>query len=112
MQSGSNPSFTGTASASTSTAALRTRPVLPLAVLPEPFRAVFPYPNFNRVQSMCFDAAFHTDENMVVAAPTGKRDSLAESNYPTSLFASLGWADLLCACLQCCANSLCLFRQR
>ena len=83
MQGDSNPSFTGTASASTSTATLRTRPVLPLAVLPEPFRAVFPYPNFNRVQSMCFDAAFHTDENMVVAAPTGQRASLAALLCPT-----------------------------
>lgn len=72
MQSSNYASSTGAAAASSSTGAPPSRPVLPLAVLPEPFRAVFPYPNFNRVQSMCFDAAYHTDENMVVAAPTGE----------------------------------------
>lgn len=41
--------------------------------LPERFRCVFPYPRFNRVQTTCFHAAFNTDKNVIVSAPTGQR---------------------------------------
>jgi hypothetical protein len=40
-------------------------------VLPVRFRAIFPYPSFNRVQTKCFHPAYFGDENIVVAAPTG-----------------------------------------
>lgn len=43
----------------------------PIDVLPVPFRKLFPYNSFNRVQTRCFHPAYYGDENMVVAAPTG-----------------------------------------
>ncbi|XP_050384222.1 DExH-box ATP-dependent RNA helicase DExH17 isoform X1 [Argentina anserina] len=39
--------------------------------LPAPFRACFNFRYFNSLQSECFPACFHSDENMVVSAPTG-----------------------------------------
>ncbi|KAK4097990.1 P-loop containing nucleoside triphosphate hydrolase protein [Parathielavia hyrcaniae] len=39
--------------------------------LPDKFRAIFPYELFNAVQSKCFDVVFRTNDNVVVAAPTG-----------------------------------------
>ncbi|KAI9350317.1 putative DEAD/DEAH box DNA helicase [Obelidium mucronatum] len=34
-------------------------------------KSVFPFKTFNRMQSLCFDTAYHTDSNLVVSAPTG-----------------------------------------
>ncbi|KAK4034829.1 hypothetical protein C8A01DRAFT_18428, partial [Parachaetomium inaequale] len=39
--------------------------------LPDKFRAIFPYELFNAVQSKCFDVVYRTNDNVVVAAPTG-----------------------------------------
>ncbi|AEO55687.1 hypothetical protein MYCTH_2116402 [Thermothelomyces thermophilus ATCC 42464] len=39
--------------------------------LPDKFRAIFPYELFNAVQSKCFDTVYRTNDNLVVAAPTG-----------------------------------------
>jgi len=39
--------------------------------VPEQYRFVFPYPNFNEMQSICFPIAMHSDSNMVISAPTG-----------------------------------------
>ncbi|KAK4187755.1 putative ATP-dependent DNA helicase, partial [Podospora australis] len=39
--------------------------------LPDSFRAVFPYELLNAVQSKCFEVVYHTNDNVVVAAPTG-----------------------------------------
>ncbi|KAL2158830.1 hypothetical protein VTH06DRAFT_4022 [Thermothelomyces fergusii] len=39
--------------------------------LPDRFRAIFPYELFNAVQSKCFDIVYRTNDNLVVAAPTG-----------------------------------------
>ncbi|CAO3632232.1 unnamed protein product [Cunninghamella echinulata] len=39
--------------------------------IPEPYRSIFSYPNFNRMQSEAMDKVFYTDENIVIAAPTG-----------------------------------------
>lgn len=39
--------------------------------LPDRFRAIFPYEFFNAVQSKCFDVVYGTNDNVVVAAPTG-----------------------------------------
>jgi ATP-dependent DNA helicase HFM1/MER3 len=39
--------------------------------LPDRFRSIFPFNPFNAVQSKCFDAVFRSDENFVLAAPTG-----------------------------------------
>ncbi|KAI4924301.1 uncharacterized protein J4E92_007382 [Alternaria infectoria] len=46
------------------------RPV-PVTTLPDRLRTVFPYPTFNAVQSKCFDRVFRTDDNFVLASPTG-----------------------------------------
>ncbi|KAI4621096.1 hypothetical protein J4E83_005459 [Alternaria metachromatica] len=45
--------------------------LVPVTTLPDRLRTVFPYPNFNAVQSKCFDRVFRTDDNFVLASPTG-----------------------------------------
>ncbi|KXX76301.1 ATP-dependent DNA helicase MER3 [Madurella mycetomatis] len=40
-------------------------------VLPDRFRSIFPYGLFNAVQSKCFNIVYGTNDNLVVAAPTG-----------------------------------------
>jgi ATP-dependent DNA helicase HFM1/MER3 len=42
-----------------------------LTALPDRLRTVFPYPTFNAVQSKCFDTVFRSDDNFVLASPTG-----------------------------------------
>ncbi|KAL2264567.1 hypothetical protein VTJ83DRAFT_7077 [Remersonia thermophila] len=39
--------------------------------LPERFRAIFPYELFNAVQSKCFPVIYNSNDNVVIAAPTG-----------------------------------------
>jgi ATP-dependent DNA helicase HFM1/MER3 len=39
--------------------------------LPDKFRAIFPYELFNAVQSKSFQTIYHTNDNVVIAAPTG-----------------------------------------
>ncbi|KAL2173999.1 uncharacterized protein P884DRAFT_316771 [Thermothelomyces heterothallicus CBS 202.75] len=65
-------------SASTQASSPSTTPVvrgIPLVSLrqdlPDKFRAIFPYELFNAVQSKCFDIVYRTNDNLVVAAPTG-----------------------------------------
>jgi ATP-dependent DNA helicase HFM1/MER3 len=45
--------------------------LVPVTTLPDRLRTVFPYPTFNAVQSKCFDTVFRTDDNFVLASPTG-----------------------------------------
>jgi ATP-dependent DNA helicase HFM1/MER3 len=45
--------------------------LIPVTSLPDRLRTVFPYPTFNAVQSKCFDAVFGSDDNFVLASPTG-----------------------------------------
>ncbi|KAF1957066.1 P-loop containing nucleoside triphosphate hydrolase protein [Byssothecium circinans] len=40
-------------------------------VLPDRLRTLFPYPTFNAVQSKCFDHLYKSDDNFVLASPTG-----------------------------------------
>ncbi|KAL7770114.1 hypothetical protein CFE70_000047 [Pyrenophora teres f. teres 0-1] len=42
-----------------------------VTTLPDRLRTVFPYPTFNSVQSKCFEKMFRTDDNFVLASPTG-----------------------------------------
>jgi len=46
-------------------------PLVPVSTLPDRLRTVFPYPTFNAVQSKCFDSVFRSDDNFVLASPTG-----------------------------------------
>lgn len=46
-------------------------PLVAVSILPDRLRTVFPFPTFNAVQSKCFDKVFRTDENFVLASPTG-----------------------------------------
>lgn len=39
--------------------------------LPDRFRAIFPFPLLNAVQSKCFSVVYKTNDNLVVSAPTG-----------------------------------------
>ncbi|KAG1778474.1 hypothetical protein EV702DRAFT_154436 [Suillus placidus] len=43
----------------------------PVSELPDMFRSVFKFGVFNAIQSICFDAVLHSNENMVISAPTG-----------------------------------------
>jgi ATP-dependent DNA helicase HFM1/MER3 len=45
--------------------------IVPATELPDRFRSIFPFPLFNAIQSKCFDTAFRSDDNLVLAAPTG-----------------------------------------
>lgn len=45
--------------------------LVPVSALPDRLRAVFPFPNFNAVQSKCFDQVFKSDNNFVLSSPTG-----------------------------------------
>ncbi|EUC49158.1 hypothetical protein COCMIDRAFT_33419 [Bipolaris oryzae ATCC 44560] len=45
--------------------------LVPITTLPDRLRAIFPYPTFNAVQSKCFDTVFRSDNNFVLASPTG-----------------------------------------
>jgi len=62
-------------------------PLLPISVIPEQFRALFPYPYFNNVQSACFSEAFYTSHNLVVQSPTGSgKTVIFEFGLITMLF--------------------------
>ncbi|KAF2724757.1 P-loop containing nucleoside triphosphate hydrolase protein, partial [Polychaeton citri CBS 116435] len=39
-------------------------------MLPDRFRSIFHYPNFNAVQSKCFNTVYETDDNFVLSSPT------------------------------------------
>jgi ATP-dependent DNA helicase HFM1/MER3 len=39
--------------------------------LPDRFRSVFKFPNFNAVQSKCFPTVYRTNDNFVLSSPTG-----------------------------------------
>ncbi|KAL4247433.1 Meiotic Crossover Helicase [Abortiporus biennis] len=43
----------------------------PVTDLPDIYRGLFKFGVFNAVQSACFDTIMHSNENMVVSAPTG-----------------------------------------
>ncbi|TFY75843.1 hypothetical protein EWM64_g8169 [Hericium alpestre] len=43
----------------------------PVSELPDVYRGIFKFGVFNAIQSSCFDTLMHTDENMIVSAPTG-----------------------------------------
>jgi ATP-dependent DNA helicase HFM1/MER3 len=45
--------------------------LVPTSALPDRLRTVFPFPNFNAVQSKCFESVFRSDDNFVLASPTG-----------------------------------------
>ena len=52
-------------------AAARGIPLVSTHDLPDRFRAIFPFPNFNAAQSKCFTAAYKSDDNLVMSSPTG-----------------------------------------
>ncbi|KAG9318654.1 putative ATP-dependent DNA helicase MER3 [Chiua virens] len=43
----------------------------PVSELPDRFRGVFKFGVFNAIQSACFDQVLHSEENLVISAPTG-----------------------------------------
>ena len=44
---------------------------VPTSVLPSRWRPLFPYSHLNAMQSECFDAAFGSDDSVVISSPTG-----------------------------------------
>ena len=45
--------------------------LVPCADLPDRFRTILPFRLFNAVQSKCFNTVFRTNDNFVLASPTG-----------------------------------------
>jgi ATP-dependent DNA helicase HFM1/MER3 len=45
--------------------------------LPDRFRSIFSFPNFNAVQSKCFDIIYRTNDNFVLSSPTGSGKTVA-----------------------------------
>ncbi|KAL6712203.1 ATP-dependent DNA helicase MER3 [Coniothyrium glycines] len=45
--------------------------LVPISILPDRFRSMFPFPTFNAVQSKCFSRIFQSDDNFVLSSPTG-----------------------------------------
>lgn len=60
--------------------------------LSDRFRAVFPYPLFNAVQSRCFNSVYNTNSNIVVSAPTGAGKTVILELAICGLFKDLGQA--------------------
>lgn len=46
-------------------------PLVFVSTLPDRLRAIFPFPTFNAVQSKCFGRVYNSDDNFVLASPTG-----------------------------------------
>ncbi|KAF2737089.1 P-loop containing nucleoside triphosphate hydrolase protein [Polyplosphaeria fusca] len=46
-------------------------PLVPVTDLPDRLRSVFSFPIFNAVQSKCFTKVYQSDDNFVLASPTG-----------------------------------------
>jgi superfamily II RNA helicase len=46
-------------------------PLVPTRELPDRFRAIFPFPILNAIQSKSFDTIYRRDDNFVLSAPTG-----------------------------------------
>jgi ATP-dependent DNA helicase HFM1/MER3 len=51
--------------------------LLPTHQLPDRFRAIFPFPLLNAVQSKSLDTIYKTDDNFVLSAPTGSGKTAA-----------------------------------
>jgi ATP-dependent DNA helicase HFM1/MER3 len=45
--------------------------LLSTRVLPDRFRSVFPFPNFNAMQSKCYPTVYQSSDNFVLSSPTG-----------------------------------------
>lgn len=45
--------------------------LLSVEELPETYRALFPFPLFNAIQSKCFHPVYNANDNLVLSAPTG-----------------------------------------
>ncbi|KAL2152872.1 hypothetical protein VTH82DRAFT_4027 [Thermothelomyces myriococcoides] len=66
------PSVTTKAESHSTTPVISGIPLVSLRQnLPDKLQAIFPYEFLNAVQSKCFDIVYHTNDNLVVAAPTG-----------------------------------------
>ncbi|KZP01054.1 P-loop containing nucleoside triphosphate hydrolase protein [Calocera viscosa TUFC12733] len=46
-------------------------PLRPVSELPDIYRGLFKFGVFNAMQSKCYETALHSDDNMVISAPTG-----------------------------------------
>jgi ATP-dependent DNA helicase HFM1/MER3 len=46
-------------------------PLIATHDLPDRFRSIFPFQLFNAVQSKCFNTVYKTDDNVILASPTG-----------------------------------------
>lgn len=45
--------------------------LVPLHVLPDRFRSIFPFMLFNAIQSACFESIYNSNDNCIFSSPTG-----------------------------------------
>jgi ATP-dependent DNA helicase HFM1/MER3 len=79
--------------------------------LPDRLRAIFPYPLFNAVQSKCFETIFSTNNNFVLAAPTGSGKTAVLELAVCRLISTFA-SDTYKIVYQAPTKSLCAERQR
>lgn len=79
--------------------------------LPDRFRSIFPFNPFNAVQSKCFNTVYRTDDNFVLAAPTGSGKTVILELAICRLISVLG-ADKYKIIYQAPTKALCAERQR
>lgn len=79
--------------------------------LPDRFRSIFGFPNFNAVQSTCFDTMYRTNDNFVLSSPTGSGKTVAFELAICRLINGFSGGDFKIV-YQAPTKSLCSERQR
>lgn len=79
--------------------------------LPDRFRSIFPFNPFNAVQSKSFNAVYRTDDNFVLAAPTGSGKTVILELAICRLLSTIG-SDQYKIVYQAPTKALCAERQR
>lgn len=79
--------------------------------LPDRFRSIFPFNPFNAVQSKCFNTVYRTDDNFVLAAPTGSGKTVILELAICRLLSAVG-SDQYKIVYQAPTKALCAERQR
>jgi ATP-dependent DNA helicase HFM1/MER3 len=79
--------------------------------LPDRFRSIFSFPNFNAMQSKCFDTLYRSNDNFVLSSPTGSGKTVAFELAICRLINGFSGGDFKIV-YQAPTKSLCSERQR